>query len=640
MTLVVRDANRRRLGTVCVTGGKLAGSNPGVHDLVAAAVRRSGGAPAAVRDLANFSNGYITIRNESAPPKTLDNAAVHLSAQTPVLSAVHHPLGSPAGPGLFRVKGLQLPAYIQNIAHALERNGHPESQAIQLAIGACQRWARGGGKVSPEVRAAAAKALAEWEAAKAAAHSHSNDPEDAVTVELAGAFNSALHPRVGAGSTGGGRFAAKNASAAPAAGKQAQSGRPGRPSQPVTGRRAQVRQLRERASALRGQAGILDQQAHALAAAHPASKAASKVAKKAAATRAKKNLPVRHRTKTSARKTKPKASVASRITSLRSRARILRTRARLLDIKAREIALAGAGPAVELSVMTPAPQRAAGRRKLAAEDKALPDGTDPIPNLDYLKRAIKSVGRVDPSKRPALKALIRKRARELGALGAPGVKGTWAFEAANDAAGVELATLTTTPKVRGAGDVQCSRTAPGNVTVMHKPTGMKVGTLTKGPGGWVAAHSTGRTMDPAPSMAASLSGLIGLHNRVAKSVPPMTPAGKTRSLASEFDARRAADVAAMRASVNLADGEQMALDLAGVMPGSTPAVSSSDGPRVTKMAGGKMAKTAPKAGAASMSAEVAKVYRKLIARGMKPAQAMALAKRAAAMHAKASAKAA
>jgi hypothetical protein len=110
---------------------------------------------------------------------TLSNL-LELSAKTPALASVHHPLGDPAGPGLFKVKGLQLPAYIQNIAHALIGQGHTESGAIQLAIGAVQRWARGGDKVSPEVRAAAAKALAEWEAARARAkakpneHAHAN----------------------------------------------------------------------------------------------------------------------------------------------------------------------------------------------------------------------------------------------------------------------------------------------------------------------------------------------------------------------------------------------------------------------------------------------------------------------------------
>lgn len=79
-----------------------------------------------------------------------------------------------------------------------------------------------------------------------------------------------------------------------------------------------------------------------------------------------------------------------------------------------------------MAVKTPAPQRAAGRRKLAEAKKALPDGSFPIPNVDYLGRAIKAVGRAAPGKRPALARLIRKRARELGAAGMAKLKGSWA----------------------------------------------------------------------------------------------------------------------------------------------------------------------------------------------------------------------
>jgi hypothetical protein len=110
---------------------------------------------------------------------TLSNT-VELSAKTPALASVHHPLGDPAGPGLFKVKGLQLPAYIQNIARAIMRGGVPESRAISIAIGRVEDWATGKGKVSPEVRAASAKAVAEWEAARARAkakpneHAHAN----------------------------------------------------------------------------------------------------------------------------------------------------------------------------------------------------------------------------------------------------------------------------------------------------------------------------------------------------------------------------------------------------------------------------------------------------------------------------------
>ena len=95
------------------------------------------------------------------------------TAETPVASTVHEPFGSPTGPGLFHHKGLQLPAYVQHVAHHLVAQGHSESQAIRIAIGVIKNWAAGhdghGNKVHPDVQAAAAKAAAEWEAAKAAA---------------------------------------------------------------------------------------------------------------------------------------------------------------------------------------------------------------------------------------------------------------------------------------------------------------------------------------------------------------------------------------------------------------------------------------------------------------------------------------
>jgi hypothetical protein len=86
------------------------------------------------------------------------------SAETAELSTVHRPLGTH---GLWHDKKAQLPAYIQNISHSLIRAGHTESEAISIAIGAVKRWASGRGKVTPEVRAAAGKALAEWEKLKA-----------------------------------------------------------------------------------------------------------------------------------------------------------------------------------------------------------------------------------------------------------------------------------------------------------------------------------------------------------------------------------------------------------------------------------------------------------------------------------------
>ena len=95
------------------------------------------------------------------------------TAETPVASTVHEPFGNPAGPGLWHHQGLQLPAYIQHVAHHLVAQGHPESQAIRIAVGVVRNWAEGhdgkGNRIHPDVQAAAVKAMAEWDAAKAEA---------------------------------------------------------------------------------------------------------------------------------------------------------------------------------------------------------------------------------------------------------------------------------------------------------------------------------------------------------------------------------------------------------------------------------------------------------------------------------------
>lgn len=264
---------------------------------------------------------------------------------------------------------------------------------------------------------------------------------------------------------------------------------------------------------------------------------------------------------------------------------------------------------------TPAPERAAGRRKLAAAGKALPGGEEPIPDLAYLKKAIRSVGRLDPSKRPALKALIRKRAKELNALNAPGVKGTWAFQAANETEAIDLATARRMPLIRGAADVQMARTAPGVISVMHKSTGMKVGKITPKGAGYGAAHSDGTATPASGSQQGALAGLIRYHNQMA-----------AQKNAKARDAAQApgSGIAAVRGYA----GEQPALDFA-----SVPANSASDGPRVTSMAG----EASPAASKLGLAPEAAKVYAKLRGKGMKRGQALALAKRAAAMHAKAAA---
>jgi hypothetical protein len=143
-------------------------------------------------------------------------------------------------------------------------------------------------------------------------------------------------------------------------------------------------------------------------------------------------------------------------------------------------------------VKTPPVQRAAARKRLAAKGHALKDGTAPVPDLAYLRKAIRAKGRVDPAKWPALKRLIIKRARQLKATNAPGVKGTWPFQAANDSEAISLATTTRRmPVVHGPADVQLSRTAPGMITAQHKTSGMKIGVITPSGKGYAGKHADG-----------------------------------------------------------------------------------------------------------------------------------------------------
>jgi hypothetical protein len=106
---------------------------------------------------------------------------IELSAQTARLASVPHPLGKPGGPGLWGVEGMELPAYVQNIAHALLRTGRAKtkSQAIAIARAATKRWQRGK-NTSPEVRAASSASDAQWRAKQATAHAHTAGPQQAI----------------------------------------------------------------------------------------------------------------------------------------------------------------------------------------------------------------------------------------------------------------------------------------------------------------------------------------------------------------------------------------------------------------------------------------------------------------------------
>jgi HK97 family phage prohead protease len=82
----------------------------------------------------------------------------------------HEPLGKPGGPGLFGMKGAQLPAYIQHVRNDLmESRGMDESKATQEAIGIVRDWAAGRGGASAETQAKAVTAVAEYDRLRARA---------------------------------------------------------------------------------------------------------------------------------------------------------------------------------------------------------------------------------------------------------------------------------------------------------------------------------------------------------------------------------------------------------------------------------------------------------------------------------------
>ncbi|UTN93013.1 ADP-ribosyltransferase [Streptomyces phage Marky] len=74
------------------------------------------------------------------------------------------PLGTKS---LFNTPGASLPGYVREIARELMKKGKTKSEAVQMAIGICKRWAAEG-------KPKAVEAIRQWEAAKAKAHATPN----------------------------------------------------------------------------------------------------------------------------------------------------------------------------------------------------------------------------------------------------------------------------------------------------------------------------------------------------------------------------------------------------------------------------------------------------------------------------------
>lgn len=137
-----------------------------------------------------------------------------LTPRTPEASTVVKPTVPPGGPGLFHMKGHHLPPYIEHLyPHLVARYG--KQGAYGVAVGIVKKWAQGvnpggwdtksgkGKRTHPDVRAAAAKNVAEWEQERSEAHErhgHSAaEPGIALAVATApGARSFLLPPTPGA----------------------------------------------------------------------------------------------------------------------------------------------------------------------------------------------------------------------------------------------------------------------------------------------------------------------------------------------------------------------------------------------------------------------------------------------------------
>lgn len=104
-----------------------------------------------------------------------------MTKETARASTVQEPFSTKP---LWHTPGLHLPPYIQHVAHDLLEAGHAkdEQMAIKMAVGIVRAWKEGRspngrGHVHPDVQAAAARAWAQWESDRAAAHAHSRSHE-------------------------------------------------------------------------------------------------------------------------------------------------------------------------------------------------------------------------------------------------------------------------------------------------------------------------------------------------------------------------------------------------------------------------------------------------------------------------------
>jgi len=147
------------------------------HLARASALTSDPGKQAAVNTLRGAVAKNAALRGQS-------QQLVNLSAETGRLAVTPAPYGKPGGPGLYGVKGNKHSDYEEQIVQALMRKGMDKGKATAIARSSIRRWMAGGGKVSPEVRAASGVAEAQEIAAQARAHAHAAT-WDGLALELA-----------------------------------------------------------------------------------------------------------------------------------------------------------------------------------------------------------------------------------------------------------------------------------------------------------------------------------------------------------------------------------------------------------------------------------------------------------------------
>jgi hypothetical protein len=86
------------------------------------------------------------------------------------MACKHPPLPNKPGTNWVQQQG-GLPEMMDCVARAIYWDGNIKdvSRAVRIAIGKVEDWAAGKGKVTPETRAKAAAAVAEWNRKRAAA---------------------------------------------------------------------------------------------------------------------------------------------------------------------------------------------------------------------------------------------------------------------------------------------------------------------------------------------------------------------------------------------------------------------------------------------------------------------------------------